>query len=103
MVRSCHYCKSVKHVGDACPLHVRALGLTAARRASVSEQFSGPAPAPFVGKWGYPAVRVGLLAAPASVVPAGELDSPKEWVRSGHSISTIAGLRCSLVNSHVVV
>ena len=48
----------------------------------------------FVGRYGYPKVRVGPMLPPTIVPLAGRLDSPSQWY--GRDIEDIIGLRASL-------
>lgn len=60
------------------------------------QEFSGQAPGLFVGRHGYPQVRVGLLATPHYE----SHDDPLAWVRNKASLAKIVGLRSQLVNAH---
>ena len=60
--------------------------------------FFGSAPAPFIGRFGYPNVNVGILS-PQYSGDTSIYDAPKSWSAQQLPIGTIAGLRYSLVNS----
>ena len=62
------------------------------------EDFFGSSPAPFIGRFGYPYVNVGVLS-PQFLEGTGIYDSPKEWSGKRFSINKIAGMRYELVNS----
>ncbi len=63
-----------------------------------SQDFFGSAPAPFIGRFGYPNVNIGVLSPQFS----GDTDyyhSPKLWAKSQFSIGQVATLRSALMNS----
>src|SRR3989344_8940261 len=65
---------------------------------NVKEKFFGSSPAPFVGRYGYPQVNVGILA-PQEIEDAWLHDAPRYWAENNFSIPQVADLRMSLVNS----
>ncbi len=63
--------------------------------------FNGSSPAPFVGRFGYPFVNVGMLAPPEeSSENAWRYDAPKFWAGQQLQIPEIVNYRSGLVNSH---
>ncbi len=62
------------------------------------QQFQGSAPAPFIGRYGYPHVNIGVLS-PQFIGEMQEYDSPRLWSQNNASIGSIASKRYSLVNS----
>ncbi len=64
------------------------------------QDFFGSAPAPFVGRFGYPQVNVGVLS-PQFIGNVSSYDSPREWSKGNYRLGEIAGLRYSLVNSRM--
>lgn len=62
---------------------------------SSKQEFAGTAPGLFVGRFGYPQVRVGLLATEEYQ----QHDNPLAWVREKASIGRIVELRSQLVNA----
>ncbi|MBU0470949.1 MAG: hypothetical protein KKA62_03455 [Nanoarchaeota archaeon] len=62
------------------------------------EDFLGSSPAPFIGRFGYPNVNIGVLS-PQFSGDTSYYDSPKLWSRSSFKIGQIASLRYGLVNS----
>ncbi|MFH1682748.1 MAG: hypothetical protein ABIA37_03040 [Candidatus Woesearchaeota archaeon] len=62
------------------------------------EDFFGSSPAPFIGRFGYPDINVGILGTQFSE-RTGIYDAPKEWSSRNFSINRIAGMRYELVNS----
>ena len=81
-----------------CPFCVRRL--TAPKFNEVpKENFFGTSPAPFIGKFGYPDVNVGILAPAKLEHEALVYDNPRHWISSQFDISGIVGLRTSMINS----
>jgi len=68
------------------------------KNIKVKKDFFGEAPAPFIGRYGYPEVNVGILA-PQDIKNTAEYDAPKEWARKNLQIPTIINYRSALVNS----
>lgn len=60
------------------------------------KQFFGKAPAPFIGRAGYPNIYAGMLA---TNNPLEDLDNPTEWTKKNLTQEHIKILRSSLVNS----
>ena len=62
------------------------------------QQFQGSAPAPFIGRVGYPYVNIGFLS-PQFSGDTSYYDSPKLWSSGNFNIDQIATMRYGLVNS----
>jgi len=62
------------------------------------QDFQGTAPAPFIGRFGYPYINVGILS-PQIMDETSHYDSPRNWSNKNIPIGTVASLRYSLVNS----
>ncbi|MFH1396826.1 MAG: hypothetical protein ABIG93_05485 [archaeon] len=62
------------------------------------EEFFGSSPAPFIGRFGYPNVNIGVLS-PQFHGDTSYYDSPKLWSKANFKIGQIASLRYGLVNS----
>lgn len=62
---------------------------------SSKQDFSGSAPGLFVGRFGYPQVRIGVL----TTQDYANNDNPLAWVRDKTSIGKIISLRSDLVNA----
>ncbi|HIH12064.1 TPA: hypothetical protein HA241_07790 [Candidatus Woesearchaeota archaeon] len=60
--------------------------------------FQGSAPAPFIGRYGYPNVNIGILS-PQYSGDTSYYDSPHLWNRGNFSIPQVANMRYGLVNS----
>jgi hypothetical protein len=63
------------------------------------QEFTGTAPAPFVGRYGYPYVNVGILAPQKHDEDAWAYDAPRHWAQQNMGIADVAAFRASLVNS----
>lgn len=64
-------------------------------KRALKKDFSGQTPNLFVGRHGYPNIRVGMLATEEYT----DNDDPKKWVSDKTSIPDIVDKRASLVNS----
>lgn len=62
------------------------------------QNFFGSAPAPFIGRFGYPNVNIGILS-PQISGDTSYYDSPKQWAQKEIAVSDVANLRYGLVNS----
>lgn len=62
------------------------------------KDFFGTSPAPFIGRFGYPQVNIGVLS-PQMMDHTSPYDSPRQWNSQQLPIGTIASLRYGLVNS----
>ena len=62
------------------------------------QNFFGSAPAPFIGRYGYPNINIGILS-PQLITNNEAYSSPKLWSKENYKIHEIANLRYSLVNS----
>lgn len=81
------------------PAMMKAQAFAAVKPLITSEEFAGSAPAPFVGRFGYPHVQVGILSPPRIDERAWELDAPRHWSLQNYPIAKIVQLRSQLVNS----
>ena len=70
-----------------------------AKPLTSKQEFTGTAPAPFVGKFGYPYVNVGILAPQEHNENAWQYDAPRHWAQQNMGIADVAAFRASLVNS----
>ena len=67
---------------------------------SFKQEFLGSIPAPFIGRFGYPKVNIGILS-PQINDKDTNYDSPKGWNKNNTTIGEIATLRYGLVNSRL--
>src|SRR3989338_8697747 len=97
MGKLCVYCKGM-HSAESCPLYLKAQAFLRSS-AFQGTAFAGSAPAPFVGRFGYPNVNVGILAPPEISESAGIYDAPRDWAAAQFGVPEIVALRASLINS----
>ncbi len=81
---------------------ILARALTRAKPLTAYQEFTGSAPAPFVGRFGYPNVNVGILAPPEIDENAWLYDAPRHWAKENLGIPNIVEYRTSMVNSRFV-
>ena len=84
-----------------CPIIAKYEGVKKANKESAKKDYQGPAPAPFVGHYGYPNVNVGLLSITQPTPDAGRFDDPRRWAKENTQLPELIELRSSLVNAHV--
>ena len=60
--------------------------------------FFGSSPAPFIGRYGYPNVNIGILS-PQVMGDTSQYNSPNLWSKKKFAIGRIASMRHGLVNS----
>ena len=68
------------------------------RQLDFKKDFFGDSPSPFIGRYGYPNVNVGILSA-INYKNKEELDNPKLWSQKEKNISEIVDIRSTLINS----
>ena len=73
-----------------------------AKPLTSQQEFTGSAPAPFVCRFGYPYVNVGILAPQKLDEDAWEYDAPRHWAQQNMGIADVAAFRASLVNSRFI-
>jgi len=82
-----------------CPICARNNAIFKAKSKLEKEEFTSDGVAPFVGKFGYPYVNVGILAPPEQMEDAWLYDAPKYWSAENYCIPQIVDFRSSLLNS----
>ena len=65
----------------------------------IKENFSTDAVSPFVGRFDYPNINVGVLTPPDSSEESWLYDAPKQWSMQNLQIPKIVDFRSSLINS----
>ncbi len=68
------------------------------KKLDFKKDFFGDSPAPFVGRYGYPNVNVGVLSA-IDFKDKLNLDNPKGWAKQKKTVNEVVGIRSSLINS----
>src|SRR3989344_6328392 len=82
-----------------CPVCARNNALFNIRPSLDKSEFSSDAVAPFVGRFGYPNINVGILAPPEQKDDSWLYDAPKYWSSNNFEIPNIVNFRSSLLNS----
>ncbi|MCP3683451.1 MAG: hypothetical protein GY861_12260 [bacterium] len=82
-----------------CPIYARAASMFKVKDKIGKEEFVSSSPAPFVGRYGYPEVNVGVLSPPEQKDDAWLFDAPRHWAKSSFDIPQIVDLRSALINS----
>ena len=82
-----------------CPVCARNNAIYRVRNKIDKENFTSDAVSPFVGRFGYPNVNVGILAPPEQSEDSWLFDAPKYWSSNNYEIPKIVDFRSSLLNS----
>jgi len=82
-----------------CPICAKAYSQIRVKNRIVKENFSTEGVAPFVGRYGYPTINIGILAPPEETEDTWLYDAPKYWAVNNFQIPKIVDFRSSLINS----
>ena len=82
-----------------CPICARNNAIFKVKNTLQKEEFTSDAVSPFVGRFGYPNINVGILAPPQQSDEAWLYDAPKYWSAENYEIPRIVDFRSSLLNS----
>ena len=82
-----------------CPVCARNNAFYKVKTKLDKEEFTSDAVAPFVGRFGYPNINVGILAPPEQRDDAWLYDAPRHWAAENYEIPRIVDFRSSLLNS----
>lgn len=82
-----------------CPIIAKSQARFSISEKITKKDFFGNSPAPFVGRFGYPFVSVGILSPAGMPENAWEYDAPRHWASSGLEIPQIIDYRSALINS----
>ena len=82
-----------------CPVCARNNAVFRIKTNLQKEEFTSDAVAPFVGRYGYPNINVGIMAPPEQNEEAWIYDAPKHWSAENYEIPKIVDFRSSLLNS----
>ncbi len=95
--------KGYDQLGDCgkgkCPICARNNAVFRSKNILQKEQFTSDAVAPFVGRFGYPNINVGIMAPPEQSKDSWLFDAPKYWSSHNYEIPRIVDFRSSLINS----
>ncbi len=96
----CLKCKGRGFCGRSfCPLVAKSEAAVKVKNSLGKEDFYGSSPTPFVGRFGYPNINVGILSLQEKTEDAWLYDAPKHWSVQNFNIQRIANLRSELINS----
>ena len=96
----CLRCKGRGYCGrSVCPQYMKLNSIAKAKGRHNKTEFSSQSPAPFVGRFGYPQVNVGLLSPPENTNNSWLYDAPRHWANNNYNIPKVVDLRSSLLNS----
>ena len=96
---TCIICNEEGHQHMNCPVLAKAEALFKIVNMEGKQDFSGLSPAPFVGRYGYPKVNVGILAPGEIKEDVWKYDSPRFWAQENYQIPDVVQLRTALINS----
>ena len=82
-----------------CPVCARNNAIYRVKNNLNKENFTSDGVAPFVGRFGYPNVNIGILAPPEQSEDSWLFDAPKFWSSNNYEIPKIVDFRSSLLNS----
>ncbi|MBI2655597.1 hypothetical protein HYX06_04210 [Candidatus Woesearchaeota archaeon] len=82
-----------------CPICARNSAIYRVKSTMDKEEFTSDAVAPFVGRYGYPNINVGILAPPEESEESWLFDAPRHWASESYEIPKIVDFRSSLLNS----
>ena len=82
-----------------CPICAKAYSQIRIKNRIIKENFSTEGIAPFIGRYGYPSINIGLLAPPEEKDDSWLYDAPKYWAVNNFQIPKIIDFRSSLINS----
>ena len=96
----CIRCKGRGFCGrQQCPHQLKLNSKVKVKDLLKSDSFDSASPAPFVGRFGYPNVNIGILAPPEKSEDTWLYDAPKYWANKNFQIPDIVDFRSSLINS----
>mgnify|MGYP001560881745 FL=1 len=82
-----------------CPICAKAYSQIKIKNLIAKENFSTEGVAPFIGRYGYPEINMGILAPPEETQETWLYDAPKYWSYKNFQIPKIVEFRSSLINS----
>src|SRR3989344_2176267 len=83
-----------------CALCNKAYSRLKVEKRILRKDFSSDAVAPFVSRFNYPNINVGILAPPEETEEAWLYDAPNYWAVNNFQIPRIIDFRSSLINSN---
>lgn len=92
-------CDHNKNKLSNCPICVKREVQFNMKKTFLKNNFSTSSPSPFVGRFNYPNINVGILSPQKLDESNWKYDSPKFWSNNNLSINEILKLRSGLINS----
>jgi len=83
-----------------CPFCAKKQSMNIVQKKLENKDFVSSSPAPFVGRYGYPFVNIGIMAPPELKENVWLYDAPRYWASHSYSIPQIMDFRSELINSH---
>ena len=102
MLIPCIKCKgrNPENCGRAfCPITAKAEAMFKVKQAIKEDIYSASPPTPFIGRFNYPRINIGILSPPEHKEDSWLYDSPHYWSEQNFDIKKIVELRSSLINS----
>ncbi len=84
-----------------CPIIAKSEALFKVKEKTTKQDFFGSSPSPFVGRFGYPRINVGVLSTEEQ--DSWVYDAPRYWAESNFEIPQIIDFRSALINSRFLV
>ncbi len=98
----CIRCKGSDPVNNCgrsfCPIIAKSMARFKVQNKVNKENFFGDAPSPFIGRFGYPHINVGILSV-EDADNSWQYDAPQFWAQYDFGIPKIINFRSSLINS----
>jgi hypothetical protein len=92
-------CDHNKNKVEGCPICLKREVVFNMKKTLISDSFQGSSPAPFVGRFNYPNINVGILSPQHMGEENWRYDAPKVWAREKYTIPDVVNLRSELINS----
>ncbi len=92
-------CDHNKNKDPNCPICLKRQVVFNMKKTLIKDNFFGSAPAPFVGKWNYPNINVGILSPQHMGEENWKYDAPKHWSKNNYKIPELVNMRSKLINA----
>lgn len=92
-------CDHNKNKDPNCPICLKRQVVFNMKKTLIKDSFFGSAPAPFVGRWNYPNINVGILSPQHMGEENWKYDAPKHWSKNHYKIPSLVNMRSELINA----
>jgi hypothetical protein len=92
-------CDHGKNKVPGCPICLKRQVQFDMKKVLIKDSYSGSSPAPFIGRFNYPNINVGILSPQKLGEGNWIYDAPKHWAKNKMQIPDIVGFRSELVNA----